>query len=206
MRGLYPVVDVTTLDAASIDVVAFAEALLEVRPALLQLRAKRIASSRLRALAEALALRCAAAGTGFVLNDDAALAQGVGAAYVHLGQDDGSPRATHEAFPKLKLGWSTHTALELEASRHFPLEYVAVGPVYATRTKSDASPVVPWSLVTSARALAGGRPVVAIGGIDALRAQSLSEHVDMVAVVGALVHADMREVQCRARKIQQLFT
>ena len=42
MRGLYPIVDVTTLAARGIDPVAFAQALLEARPAALQLRAKEL--------------------------------------------------------------------------------------------------------------------------------------------------------------------
>ncbi len=205
MRGLYAIVDVGTLDAAGIAVLPVVDALLRAAPPMLQLRAKNISAERTHDMAFEIAARCAGTSTAFVVNDDPNLAARVGAQYVHLGQGDASPREVLLSHPEQKIGLSTHTELELVASLAMPLSYVALGPVYGTQTKADAAPVVPWELVQRARALCMGRPLVVIGGIDEERARALVPHVDMVAVIGALVDADMAEVAARARRLQALF-
>lgn len=205
MRGLYAIADVGSLDVAGIAVLPFVDAILRASPPMLQLRAKRIDAERMHALACEMARRCSETSTAFVLNDDAHLAAQIGANYVHLGQEDASLQEVHEAHPGLKIGCSTHTEAELVAAAAMPLSYVALGPVYSTRTKHDAAPVVSKELVLRARALCKGKPLVVIGGLDEARAAALVPHVDMVAVISALVHPDMSEVTARARRLQALF-
>lgn len=205
MRGLYPIIDVGSLDAAGIDVLAFTDAVLAAQPALLQLRAKNIEAARVEQLAVAMNERCARAGAALVINDNAELAARVGAPFVHLGQDDASPREVLLHAPGVRIGLSTHNELQLRDAANQALAYVALGPIFFTSTKLDAADVVDWNLVMRARTLAAGVPLVCIGGIDERRAAELAPHVDMVAVIGALVHRDMAQVSAAARRFQALW-
>jgi thiamine-phosphate pyrophosphorylase len=154
----------------------------------IQLRAKRLADDRLYPLAEAAA--AALAGSGAVLwsDDRADLAALVGAAGVHLGQRDLPPAAARRAVgPASWIGRSTHDAAQLARADADPeVDVVAVGPVFATRTKQRADPAVGLDFVRRARA-ATAKPLVAIGGIDAATAPAvLAAGADAVAVIGAV--------------------
>jgi thiamine-phosphate pyrophosphorylase len=192
LQGLYPIIDVESLRASGLPVVAFAERVLEARPSLLQLRAKASGARETLELLRQLKPRCAAAGTLLFANDRPDLAVLAGADGVHVGQDDLSLADVRAFAPALRVGVSTHRMAELEAALAARPDYVAFGPVFATGSKRDHEPVVGLSGLRAAGELArrAGVPLVAIGGIDLARAREVQQHAALAAVIGALLPAE----------------
>jgi thiamine-phosphate pyrophosphorylase len=97
---------------------------------------------------------------------------------VHLGQDDVAPEELPpDVRARLLVGWSTHTLEQVRDSRTRPIDYVAFGPVFGTRSKD--SPFAPRGVAALREAVdAAAHPLVAIGGIG-------SEQVAAVAAAGA---------------------
>ncbi len=125
-----------------------------------------------------------------ILNDRAELSAAAGWDGVHVGQEDLSPQqARLLAGPKAIIGVSTHNEAQVMAANAEPLDYIAIGPVFATRTKSDTSPVVGLEGVRRARALTQ-KPLVAIGGITLETAAAVCEAgADSIAVISAIFDA-----------------
>ncbi len=189
MRGLYPIADVQTLVSRGVEPIAFAEAVLTVRPAALQLRAKKSSDADVLALLRALAPRCRAAGVPLVCNDRPDLAQLAGCDLVHVGQGDAHVDEARRAAPGLRVGVSTHDLAQLDAALAARPAYAAFGPVFPTASKENPDPVVGIDLLARAyaRAQQAGVPLVAIGGITRERAPSLVGRTDVIAVIGELV-------------------
>jgi len=107
-----------------------------------------------------------AAGMLFIVNDriDAAIA--AGADGVHVGQEDvGYRQARNLAGPALIIGVSASNLAEAQAAERAEADYIGVGPVFPTLSKSDAD--APLGLAGLAQITATvSRPVVAIGGIS----------------------------------------
>lgn len=164
-----------------------AEAAVRAGVKIIQLRMKH--ATREDILREGREMRRVTEGTGtlFIVNDDPAIAVEVGADGVHVGQDDISPSEVRTRFPMLKVvGLSTHNIDQVKASVSQPIDYIGVGPVYATPTKDIPDPTL--GLDTMARMIAAAaHPAVAIGGIDATRLK------DVIAA-GARNYAVVRAV------------
>lgn len=189
MRGLYAILDLSTLEARSLDPVAFARAVLRVRPAALQLRAKHTPSREVLTLLRELAPMCHAVGVPLVANDRPDLAVMAGCDIVHVGQTDMPIDRVRRIAPGLRVGVSTHTREQLAAALAVRPDYVAFGPVFETGTKRDAEPVVGVEGVRMAHAMAAaaGVPLVGIGGITLERIHALVGLVDAAAVISELV-------------------
>ena len=146
-----------------------AEAAVRAGVKIVQLRMKH--ASREDVLREGRELRRVTAGTGtlFIVNDDPSIASEVGADGVHVGQGDMAPAEVRSRYPELKVvGLSTHNMDQVRASIAQPIDYIGVGPVYATPTKHIPDPTL--GLDTMSRMIAAAaHPAVAIGGIDASR-------------------------------------
>lgn len=164
-----------------------AEAAVRAGVKIIQLRMKH--ATREDILREGREMRRVTEGTGtlFIVNDDPAIAAEVGADGVHVGQDDMSPSEVRTRFPMLKVvGLSTHNIDQVKASVSQPIDYIGVGPVYATPTKDIPDPTL--GLDAMARMIAAAaHPAVAIGGIDATRLK------DVIAA-GARNYAVVRAV------------
>lgn len=165
-----------------------------------QLRAKAVADAELHELG----LGCARAleGTGALLwiDDRPDVAALVGAAGVHLGQEDLPPAAARRVVGDgVWIGRSTHDRDQVaEADRDPEVDVIAVGPVFPTASKERPDPVVGLPLVAWARQ-ATRKPLVAIGGIDASNLGAvLAAGADTVAVVSALCRGD---VEANARRL-----
>ena len=146
-----------------------AEAAVRAGVKIVQLRMKHAAREDI--LREAREMRRVTRGTEtlFIVNDDPALAAEAEADGVHVGQDDMSPVEVRAKFPQLKVvGLSTHNLDQVRASVTQPIDYIGVGPVYATPTKDIPDPTL--GLETMGEMIAAAaHPAVAIGGIDAER-------------------------------------
>ena len=129
-----------------------------------------------------------ALGTTFVVNDDVDAALELGADGVHLGQaDEGAARARARG---LVLGRSATTLAEAVDA---DADYLGVGPIWATPSKSDAAPAL--GLVELERICrAVSIPVIAIGGVDASNAgDCIRAGAAGVAVIRAATEPGVRE-------------
>lgn len=124
-----------------------------------------------------------------IVNDRADLAAISRAAGVHIGQDDLSPAAARALVgADAIVGFSTHTLEQIAAAVGEPVSYIAVGPVFGTRSKDTGYEAVGLDRVTAAARLAGDIPVVAIGGITLDTASAvLAAGAASVAVIGDLL-------------------
>ena len=168
-----------------------AEAAVRAGVGMLQLRMKH--ASRDEILREAREVRKITAGTktAFIVNDDPDIAAEAGADGVHVGQGDMAPGEVRQRFPELRIvGLSTHNPAQVEASRSEPIDYIGVGPVYATPTKDIPDPTLGLETM-SAMIRAAAHPAVAIGGIDESRLRD-------VVMAGARNFAVVRAV-CGSR-------
>lgn len=220
LRGLYAIADTGFLMAGGAPLQEFAESLQAAGVELIQLRDK--SGSPRQVLAQGAVLRDVFAhGQGLlVMNDRADLALLAGFDGVHVGQQDlgvedvrralkaraGSAEREDElssGLPKI-VGVSTHTDLQVRQADLTSADYVAIGPVFATGTKLDASPVVGLEGVRRARGLTS-KPLIAIGGIARENAASvLAAGADSVAVISGLLVAG-ESVEKVARDFLALF-
>jgi thiamine-phosphate pyrophosphorylase len=159
---------------------------------LVQLRAKR-ATDR-EALAWAIRIRALtrAAGALFFVNDRFDLALLSDADGVHLGQADLPPaRLPAAARARLLVGRSTHTSEEAAAASREPVDYVAFGPVFGTRSKESPHAARGLAALREAVRLVAPLPLVAIGGIGAANAAAaLAAGAAGVAVISAVAGAE----------------
>jgi thiamine-phosphate pyrophosphorylase len=135
------------------------------------------------------ALKAALADTGvpLIINDRLRVAAAVGADGVHVGQSDASVAAARELLgPAAIIGLSIQTMAHAQAVAALPVDYVGIGPVFATATKADHAPPLGCDGLAAVRA-ATGFPAVAIGGLTAAHADCvLNAGCDGLAVVSAV--------------------
>jgi thiamine-phosphate pyrophosphorylase len=185
---LYPILDLALLGTRAPGAVA--ATLLDGGVTLLQLRGKSASDADLVAAAREVLAVTRPRGACLVINDRPDVALVVGADGVHVGQDDLRPRDVRTLVgPRLVVGVSTHDLAQVSATADEPVDYVAFGPVFETRTKARPDPVVGLDLLAQARRCTR-RPLVAIGGIEAANARAVVEAgADGLAVVSALLGA-----------------
>ncbi len=139
-------------------------------------------------LADARVMRAAADERMLlVMNDWPWLAVEAGFDGVHVGQTDMSPAEARAIVgPGRIVGISTHNEAQLRATDAALVDYVAIGPVFATVTKENPDPVVGLEGVRAACGLIR-KPLVAIGGITVANAGEVwAAGADSVAVISAI--------------------
>jgi len=197
-RGLYAITDGPRSDLIEVCTAAIAGG-----AAMLQYRDKTRDDARRREEAAALSSLCAKSGIPLIVNDDVELAAAVGAAGVHLGDDDADIASTRARLgPNAIIGVSCYDSLErareLAASG---ADYLAFGAFFPSPTKPHARAAT-LQLLRDARAL--NLPLVAIGGITAANAAALLDAgADFLAVISAVFGA--RDVRGAARELSALF-
>lgn len=133
----------------------------------------------------------AAQGSGvrLIVNDRVDIALAAGAAGVHLGQDDMPPEVARKLLgPQAIVGYSTHNVEQAINAINLPIDYVAIGPIFSTTTKSDTAPVLGLDGLRAVRQAIGNFPLVAIGGITEANAREVIEAgADSVAVISAIL-------------------
>lgn len=163
------------------------EAAVKAGVKIVQLRMKH--ATREEILREACEMRRITAGTDtlFIVNDDPSIAAEAEADGVHVGQGDMPPAEVRAKYPGLEIvGLSTHNPDQVRASVSEPIDYIGVGPVYATPTKDIPDPTLGLDVMSTMISLAA-HPAVAIGGIDA-------ERLPAVLAAGARNFAVVRAV------------
>lgn len=142
-------------------------------------------------------------GAHVIVNDRADIALAVGADGVHLGQEDLSAEAARRLLgEEAIIGFSTHSIAQAIEAARMPVDYIAIGPVFATASKERPDAVVGLEGVRRVREVVGDKPLVAIGGINMENARSvLNAGADSVAVISALLEAgDASEITQRMRR------
>ena len=179
-----------------------AEAAIRGGATAVQLRMKDAAARPMLETARLIAARCRDAGVAFIVNDRVDVALATEAAGAHVGQDDlpaEAARALLGAGPL--LGVSAATPEEAAAASRGGADYLGVGAVYATSTKSDAGAAVGLARIREVAASCA-LPVVGIGGITVENAAAVVRAgAAGVAVIPAVTMADdMAEATRRLRE------
>jgi thiamine-phosphate pyrophosphorylase len=201
---LYPIIDFSRF-AAQPDpvwaIVRYAEELMSAGVTLIQLRDKTEPADTRRLLSCARELRRVTLDKAtLIINDRVDLCLASDADGVHLGQDDLSPEAARRIFDQVKdgktrlIGFSTHNLAQVRQADTLPVDYIAIGPVFATGSKANPDPVVGLEGVRQVRQVTR-KPLVAIGGITRLNcAQVKDSGVDSVAVISDLLESPGKAV------------
>lgn len=199
---LYPIIDRACFVSATdpvFAVVRFAEELLRGGASIIQLRDKSSDVRRFLSCARELR-RVTRERARLIINDRVDLALACEANGVHLGQDDLSPAAARRIFSAANkdqpwIGFSTHNIEQVRLADSMPIDYLAVGPVFSTSSKTNPDPVIGLDGVRKARQ-ATLKPLVAIGGITRGNcAQVRAAGADSVAVISDLLESPAKAVE-----------
>lgn len=185
MVGVYLITD----DTSTPD-----ELLRRVREALttgvrtIQLRRKRDDARDVVKLGFALREMTSAFGAFLIVNDRVDIALLIEADGVHVGQRDLSSRQVRQLLADKIVGVSAATVEEAVSAVHDGADYLGVGAIYQTQTKTDARVCGIAGLKSIRKAVAA--PIVAIGGIQEENAGDVfAAEADGVAVVSAIMQA-----------------
>ncbi|HSC45787.1 MAG TPA: thiamine phosphate synthase [Candidatus Acidoferrum sp.] len=174
------------LDAALLpnDSVEYLKKLMDAGARLFQYRNKTASTRELLQASQALNVTARQENATFVVNDRPDIARLVWANGVHVGQEDVDVKAARAIVgPEALVGVSTHNLEQFRAAAESDADYIAIGPVFETRSKAKADPVVGLDLIRAARQLTA-KPIVAIGGITLERATDiLQAGADSLAVI-----------------------
>ena len=173
------------------------EAALKGGATLVQLREKELDEEEFFAEVVDMKALCAKYGIPFIVNDNVEIAIKCRADGIHVGQGDmeaGRVRAL--VGDDMMIGVSVRTVKQALAAEAAGADYLGVGAVFSTTTKTDACEVARESLKEICAAV--HIPVVAIGGINKGNIGQLTgTGVDGVALVSAIFAAGDIESECR---------
>jgi thiamine-phosphate pyrophosphorylase len=159
---LYGIVD--TGYVARENLVTITTQLLSGGADIIQLRAKKQTPEDVLAMARQLAPVCRDAGIPFIINDHPELVRDAGADGAHVGQDDLTvAEARRLAGPGAIIGKSTHSLAQAIAAAGESPDYIGFGPLFATPTKPDYTPIGTEQIQAVHETLA--LPFFCIGGI-----------------------------------------
>lgn len=130
-----------------------------------------------------------ASNVQIIINDRVDIALAVRAAGVHLGQDDLPPEFARKILGENAIiGFSTHNLEQAFEASKLPINYLAIGPIFATTTKENAEKTVGIKGVKKVREAIGNFPLVAIGGITFENFRDvLSAGANSVAIINNLL-------------------
>ena len=184
---LYVIVDAALLSIPAADC---AKELADAGVRLMQYRAKGAAARAMLEISCELVACLKPRGATVVVNDRADVAMMAGAGGVHVGQEDLDVEQVRKLVgAECWVGVSTHNLEQFRQAAGTSADYIAVGPVFATSSKTNPDPVVGTDFVRRVRPLTA-KPIVAIGGITLERAASVIEAgADSVAVISDILRA-----------------
>jgi thiamine-phosphate pyrophosphorylase len=161
---IYPITDTAISSLTHTEQVA---QLLSGGAMFMQLREKKTSARSLFDDAADAVRLALAAGATIIINDRVDIALALGASGVHLGQTDMPASAARQLLgSEAIIGYSTHNVDQVKEALALPINYLAFGPIFATRSKENPDPVAGLDQLRAAKGLAEELPVVAIGGID----------------------------------------
>ena len=173
---------------------------------LVQYRAKTASSAEMYAEALQLKALCDSFSVPLIINDRLDIAMAVGAAGVHLGQDDLPCAAARKILGEdYIIGVSAHNPAEAKAALQSGADYLGCGAVFGTATKADVKKLGTEGLAAICKAK--GLPVVGIGGVTADNYREVrAAGADGAAIVsGILAQPDIRATVRAIAKVSQEF-
>lgn len=174
---------------------------------LVQYRAKTASSAEMYAEALQLKALCDSFNVPLIINDRLDIAMAVGAAGVHLGQDD-LPCAVARRIlgEEYLIGVSAHNPAEAKAALQSGADYLGCGAVFGTATKADVKKLGTDGLAAICREKR--LPVVGIGGVTADNYREVrAAGADGAAIVsGILAQPDIRATVRAIARVSQEFT
>ena len=143
------------------------------------------------------------AGVTLIINDRVDIALALGADGVHLGQTD-LPVTTARRLlgSKAIIGYSTHNLAQVTTALELPIDYLAFGPIFETRSKPNPDPVAGLDALRNVRTIAGDLPIVAIGGIQR---SSLPDVLSAGADSAAVISEILKTPENIAKTLQELL-
>lgn len=173
---------------------------------LVQYRAKTASSAEMYAEALQLKALCDSFNVPLIINDRLDIAMAVGAAGVHLGQDDLPCAAARKILGEdYIIGVSAHNPAEAKAALQSGADYLGCGAVFGTATKADVKKLGTEGLTAICREK--GLPVVGIGGVTADNYREVrAAGADGAAIVsGILAQPDIRTTVRAIAKVSEEF-
>ena len=163
MTGLYVILDWQSL--AGRESLEIAGQIIEGGARVIQLRDKESQKREILPVAQRLKELCSRAGVLFIMNDYLDLALAVDADGLHVGQQDLPLPVVRRELPIDKIiGCSVTTAAQATEAQDKGADYIAVGSMFPTATKKEAT-VVGIDMLRQIKRVVS-TPLVAIGGID----------------------------------------
>ena len=173
---------------------------------LVQYRAKTASSAEMYAEALQLKALCDSFKVPLIINDRLDIAMAVGAAGVHLGQDDLPCAAARKILGEdYIIGVSAHNPAEAKAALQSGADYLGCGAVFGTATKADVKKLGTDGLAAICREK--GLPVVGIGGVTADNYREVrAAGADGAAIVsGILAQPDISATVRAIARVSQEF-
>ncbi len=196
LPSLYAIADIDSLD----DPLNYIEKLLAANITLIQLRAK-YSKENIKELAKkSVALtKSNYPGAQIIINDYPDICLETKASGVHLGQDDISPEEARNILGEnFIIGYYTHSIEQIKAAPSHVLDYLALGPIFQSPTKSGHAKVTGLGMLAEA-ITASSLPLVAIGGITSENVSRVYETgCRCAAVISDLARCDDISVKAKA--------
>jgi thiamine-phosphate pyrophosphorylase len=185
MHGLYVILDRQFL--AGRDELDISGQIIEGGARVIQLRDKQSKKGELLIVAQKLKELCSQAGVLFIINDYLDLAMAVDADGLHIGQEDLPLPVVRRELPIDKIvGRSVTTVSQATKAQNEGADYIAVGSIFPTATKKEAT-VVGVDMLKELKRIVS-TPVVAIGGINQNNVgEVVAAGADAVAVISAVL-------------------
>jgi len=184
---IYPITDVSITNLPHIEQV---RRLMTGGAAFIQLREKHASPKEFYEAAKEVMNFTRGTNVKIIVNDRVDIALAVKADGVHLGQDDLPPEYARKILGENAIiGFSTHNVAQAAVAVKFPIDYIAVGPVFATKTKSNPDPVMGLENLKKVREAIGDFPLVAIGGITSENARTVLQNgADSLALINSVLN------------------
>ena len=169
---------------------------------LIQLREKNLTPGEFFKQAEEASRIARQLKVRIVVNDRVDIALALRVDGVHLGQEDFPPDAARRLLgDRAIIGVSTHNLEQARLASRQPVNYLAIGPIFATSSKSNSEAVVGLDGLRKVRDAIGDFPLVAIGGISQENAlEVLESGADAIAVISALL-ANPNDITERTKRL-----
>ena len=196
---LYPITDVGLSGLSHADQVV---RVCEGGATLAQLREKSLSPREFFKQAEEAMRAAREHEVRIIINDRVDVALALKADGVHLGQNDLPPAAARRVLgDKAVIGFSTHNVEQAIRAAKLPIDYIAIGPIFATSTKKNPDPAVGLLGLRQVRKAVGKMPLVAIGGITRENASEiLAAGADAVALISAII-SEPAEISSRTKQL-----
>ena len=187
IKGLHVLTDRKAVESRSL--VEVIEQAIQGGASVIQLRDKTSTDEEMTALGKEI-LKLTTGRALFIVNDRVNVALAIGANGVHVGQSDMPASKVRKLIGpnKMILGVSVSTVAQAIKAQENGADYLGVGPIFPTPTKTDADPPIGLGGLADIRN-AVSLPIIAIGGINRNNARSIMEYADGVAVISAVLRA-----------------